>query len=137
MVTVMKRPLGLVVVVVLAVVQGVLAFLRANQWFQVGVDLVGQGLVFIPLMGLVAIGRGRISRRYWTPLCFVRRRSARREKLGMVDGINCSINECVPCLKPGSSGSARRAVAGLGYRPGDPTVLPFQTLGVAHARSRT
>jgi hypothetical protein len=54
----MKRPLGLVVVVVLAVVQGVLAFLRANQWFQVGVDLVGQGLVFIPLMGLVAIGRG-------------------------------------------------------------------------------
>jgi hypothetical protein len=53
----MKRPLGLVVVVVLAVVQGVLAFLRANQWFQVGVDLVGQGLVFTPLMGLVAIGR--------------------------------------------------------------------------------
>lgn len=58
MVTVMKRPLGLIVVVVLAVVQGVGGFLRANHWFEVGVDLVGQGLVFIPLMGLVAIGRG-------------------------------------------------------------------------------
>jgi len=58
MVTVMKRPSGLVVVVVLAVVQGVGGFLRANHWFEVGVDLVGQGLFFIPLMGLVAIGRG-------------------------------------------------------------------------------
>jgi hypothetical protein len=60
MVTVTKRPLGLVVVVVLAVVQGVGGFLRANHWFEVGVDLVGQGVVFIPLMGLVAIGRGAL-----------------------------------------------------------------------------
>jgi len=58
MVTVMKRPSGLVVVVVLAVVQGVGGFLRANHWFEVGVDLVGQGVIFIPLMGLVAIARG-------------------------------------------------------------------------------
>jgi len=96
MVTVMKRPLGLIVVVVLAVVQGVGGFLRANHWFEVGVDLVGQGLVFIPLMGLVAIGRGGLVARHCTPLCFVRSRSTRPEKLGMVGGINWSIDKCVP-----------------------------------------
>ena len=54
----MKRPLALWIVVGLVIVQGFLAFLRANHWFQVGVDLLGQGLLFIPLIGLVTIGRG-------------------------------------------------------------------------------
>jgi hypothetical protein len=58
MATQAQRPLGLFVVVVLATVQGFGAMLRANHWFHAGVDLLGQGLVFIPLMGLVAIGRG-------------------------------------------------------------------------------
>jgi hypothetical protein len=58
MATLVKRPLGLMVVVVLVIVQGLLALLRANQWFQVGVDLLGEGLLLIPLMGVVAIGRG-------------------------------------------------------------------------------
>ena len=58
MVTVMKRPSGLVVVVVLAVIQGVGGFLRANHWFEVGVDLLGKGLLLIPFLGVVAIGRG-------------------------------------------------------------------------------
>jgi hypothetical protein len=53
-----KRPFGLLVVVFLVVVQSVLGFLRANQWFHAGADLWGEGLVIIPLMGLVAIGRG-------------------------------------------------------------------------------
>lgn len=60
MATLVKRPLGLMVVVVLVIVQGVLAFLRANQWFQVGVDLLGEGLLLIPLLGVVAIGRGAL-----------------------------------------------------------------------------
>lgn len=56
----------------------------------------------------------------------------------MVDGINCSIDECLPCLEPDVPGRIHRAVPVLGHRPGgDPTLLPFQTLGVAHARSRT
>jgi hypothetical protein len=50
----------------------------------------------------------------------------------MLKGINCGINECVACLKLSSSGSTSRSLAGLGYRPGDPTLLPFQTLSVAH-----
>jgi hypothetical protein len=55
-----KRPLGLMIVVVLVIVQGVLALLRANQWFQIGVDLLGEGLLLIPLLGVVAIGRGAL-----------------------------------------------------------------------------
>jgi hypothetical protein len=36
--------------------------LRAKQWFQVGIDLLSEGLLFIPLMGLVAIGsRGLVA----------------------------------------------------------------------------
>jgi hypothetical protein len=31
----------------------------------------------------------------------------------MVDGINSGINECVPCLKPSSSGSTSRSLTGL------------------------
>jgi hypothetical protein len=129
--TVMKRPLGLMVVVVLVIVQGVLALLRANQWFQVGIDLLGEGVLFIPLMGLVAIGRGRVVAGIGILYVLFAVGRARWEKLGMVDGINCSIDECVPCLKPSSSGSTSRSLAGLGYRSGDPTLLPFQTLSVA------
>ncbi|HET9415308.1 MAG TPA: hypothetical protein VFO74_14445 [Pseudolabrys sp.] len=58
MATPMNRSVGLMVVVFLVAVQGILAFLRANHWFQVGVDLLGHGLLFIPLTGVVAIGRG-------------------------------------------------------------------------------
>jgi hypothetical protein len=60
MATLVKRPLGLMAVVVLVIVQGVLALLRANQWFQIGVDLLGEGLLLIPLLGVVAIGRGAL-----------------------------------------------------------------------------
>ena len=69
MATRVKRTLGLWVVVVLVVVQGVLALLRANQWFHVGADLWGQGLALIPLMGLVAIGRGGLIA--WTALLYI------------------------------------------------------------------
>jgi hypothetical protein len=52
------RSLGLMIIVVLVMAQGILGFLRAIRWFESGVDLLGEGVVFIPLMGLVAIGRG-------------------------------------------------------------------------------
>jgi hypothetical protein len=54
------RSLSLTVVVVLVMVQVILGFLRALRWFESGVDLLGEGVVFIPLMGLVAIGRGTL-----------------------------------------------------------------------------
>jgi hypothetical protein len=52
------RSWSLTAIVVLVIAQGILGFLRAMRWFESGVDLMGEGVVFIPLMGLVAIGRG-------------------------------------------------------------------------------
>lgn len=49
---------GTVVVAVLALVQAALGVLRALEWVRVGSDLVGRGLVLIPIVGAVAIGRG-------------------------------------------------------------------------------
>ena len=53
-----NRTVGLTVVAVLALVQSIAGVLRALQWFDVGSDLMGQGLLLLPLIGLVAIGRG-------------------------------------------------------------------------------
>ena len=44
-------------------------------------------------------------------------------KTGDGGGLNCSIDEYIPCLKPNSSGRIRCALIGLGHRPGDPTFL--------------
>jgi len=52
------RTLGITVVAVLAVVQGVFGVLRALQWFEIGSDLIGRGLLLLPVIGVLAIGRG-------------------------------------------------------------------------------
>jgi len=54
----MQRPFGLTVVAVLALAQGVLGILRAFKWFQIGAELSGQGILILPLMGVVAFARG-------------------------------------------------------------------------------
>ena len=46
------------VVAILAFVQGAAGLLRAFQWIDIGGDLVGQGLFFLPLTGMMAIARG-------------------------------------------------------------------------------
>ncbi|HSK28829.1 MAG TPA: hypothetical protein VLA17_02605 [Candidatus Limnocylindria bacterium] len=48
------------VIAVLAVVQGVGGALRALQWFDMGSDLLGQGLVLLPVVGVLAFARGAI-----------------------------------------------------------------------------
>jgi hypothetical protein len=53
-----KRKLVSIGVAVLAVVQGVFGVLRAFDYFRIGGKLAGQGLIFIPLLGVVAYGRG-------------------------------------------------------------------------------
>jgi len=53
-----KRTLGLTIVAVLALVQSIAGVLRGLEWFNVGSDLMGQGLLLLPLIGLVAIGSG-------------------------------------------------------------------------------
>ena len=55
-----KRPLALTVVAVLAAVQSIGVILRALEWFDIGSDLMEQGLLLVPLLGLIAIGRGML-----------------------------------------------------------------------------
>jgi hypothetical protein len=53
-----ERTMGLTVVAVLALVQGALGVLRTLHWFDAGSDLMGEGLLLFPLMGVVAFLRG-------------------------------------------------------------------------------
>jgi hypothetical protein len=46
------------VIAALALLQGVLGVLRAFQWFRLGNDLLGQGLLLLPMVGIVAWLRG-------------------------------------------------------------------------------
>ena len=55
----MGRP-GLTVIAALALAQGVLGVLRALRWFEVGSDLMGQGLLLLPIIGMVAFVRGAL-----------------------------------------------------------------------------
>jgi len=52
------RPLGLTVIAVLALAQGLFGVLRTLHWVEVGGDFMERGLVVMPILGLVAIGRG-------------------------------------------------------------------------------
>ena len=53
-----KRKLGITVIAILALVQSVGGVLRAVQWFDFGSDLMGQGLLILPLVGVLAYTRG-------------------------------------------------------------------------------
>ena len=58
-----KRNAGMtiiVIVAILAIVQGVAGILRTFQWFEVGGDLMGKGLFLLPLTGVIAIARGAL-----------------------------------------------------------------------------
>ena len=56
----MGRPISLIVIATLAIVQSVAGVLRALHWFDVGSDLMGQGLLMLPIVGMVAIARGAL-----------------------------------------------------------------------------
>jgi hypothetical protein len=45
-------------VAVLALAQAALGTLRALDWFQIGTDLIGRGVVFLPLVGDLVLFRG-------------------------------------------------------------------------------
>lgn len=47
-------------IAIVAVLQGSLGVFRAFEWFNVGADLFGQGLLILPLVGVVAFGRGAL-----------------------------------------------------------------------------
>ena len=48
----------IIVIGILAVIHAVAGILRAVQWFDIGSDLMGQGLLLVPLVGVIAIARG-------------------------------------------------------------------------------
>jgi hypothetical protein len=57
----MKKPRSLAMIIALLVAaQGVFGFLRAMEWVQIGVDLFGQGLLVMPMIGVLAVARGWI-----------------------------------------------------------------------------
>jgi hypothetical protein len=56
----MSRSLNLKIVGVLAAVQGIGGAFRALHWFNIGSDLLGQGLLLLPVVGVLAYARGAI-----------------------------------------------------------------------------
>ena len=48
----------LIFIAILALVQGVLGVFRAFEWFNIGADQFGQGVLILPLVGAVAFARG-------------------------------------------------------------------------------
>ena len=48
------------VIAMLALVQSSLGVLRAFHWFDAGSDLLGQGLLILPMIGLVAFAKGAL-----------------------------------------------------------------------------
>jgi hypothetical protein len=54
----MERSITLKIMALLAFVQAIAGVLRAFNWVQVGVNLFGQGILILPLVGAVALLRG-------------------------------------------------------------------------------
>jgi hypothetical protein len=53
-----KISTSVTVIAVLALAQALFGVLRAFGWFQVGSDLLGRGLLIVPLIGVLAYARG-------------------------------------------------------------------------------
>src|ERR1051326_7536060 len=56
----MRRGFDTKVVAVLSVAQAAFGVLRAMGWFQIGSDLLGRGIVLLPVIGMVAFARGAL-----------------------------------------------------------------------------
>jgi hypothetical protein len=54
----MKRTVRLIVIAVLALMQGIVGLLRAFEWFRVGIDMSRQGILLVPILGAVAFTWG-------------------------------------------------------------------------------
>jgi len=54
----MNKSLSFKIIILLAVLQGGFVFLRAYNWVQIGVDLLGQGILLLPFIGAVVVMRG-------------------------------------------------------------------------------
>ena len=55
-----ERAVGTTVIAVLALIQSIAGVSRAFRWIDIGTDLLGQGLLLLPAVGMVAIFRGTL-----------------------------------------------------------------------------
>jgi hypothetical protein len=56
----MQTSSGFKLIGILGALQGAGGILRAFQWFDIGSDLLGQGLLLLPLVGVLAFARGAL-----------------------------------------------------------------------------
>jgi hypothetical protein len=49
---------AIIVIGILAIIHAVAGLLRSVQWFGMGSDLMGKGLLLVPLLGVLTIARG-------------------------------------------------------------------------------
>lgn len=54
----MNKSLGFKIILLLALVQGIAGLLRGFNWVRVGGNLLGQGLLLLPMIGAAAVMRG-------------------------------------------------------------------------------
>jgi hypothetical protein len=57
----MKRTVCLILIAVLALMQGICGVLRACEWFRAGIALSMQGILLVPILGAVAFTRGKLT----------------------------------------------------------------------------
>lgn len=55
-----NKTVGVTIIALLALAQGGMGILRASQLFELGSDLLGQGLLLLPLIGYLAFFRGAL-----------------------------------------------------------------------------
>jgi hypothetical protein len=65
----MKRTVRLIVIAVLAMMQGIVGLLRAFEWFRVGIDMSRQGILLVPILGAVAFTWGKLV--FMLALCYI------------------------------------------------------------------
>ena len=56
----MNKPMSVKIILFLALLQGVFGFLRAVNWVQIGMDLFGQGILLLPVLGAMAVMRAAV-----------------------------------------------------------------------------
>jgi hypothetical protein len=56
----MKRPIRLILIAVLATMQGIVGILRAFEGFRLGIDLSRQGILVLPILGVVVFAWGKL-----------------------------------------------------------------------------
>jgi hypothetical protein len=85
-----------------------------------------------PLMGLVAIGRGGLVAGSGLLYVLFPIGALAGKTWAWWAGLIATLMNVFLVLSLKLQGAPRHALTGLGYRSGDPTLLPFQTLSVAH-----